>query len=105
MNAPTGFYCNVKALTVWQRLRHGVETERLLRVREAVVETEEGYKFQFDAETVPVAELAEWVTLESKCCPFFDFHIDLEEEGKLVCLRLTGPEGIKAFIRDEWGLR
>src|SRR6266700_3760755 len=39
---------------------------------------------------------------ESKCCPFFDFHIDLEREGKLVCLRLTGEEGIKAFIRAEF---
>jgi len=45
--------------------------------------------------------LAEWVAAESKCCPFFDFHIDLEREGKLVCLRLTGEEGIKAFIRAE----
>jgi len=34
--------------------------------------------------------------------PFFDFHIDVEREGKLLCLRLTGEEGIKAFIRAEF---
>lgn len=33
---------------------------------------------------------------------FFDFHIDLEREGKLLCLRLTGEEGIKSFIRSEF---
>jgi hypothetical protein len=43
------------------------------------------------------------VVAESKCCPFFDFHIDLEETGNLLCLRLTGEEGIKAFIRTEFG--
>jgi hypothetical protein len=30
-----------------------------------------------------------------------DFHIDLEREGKLLCLHLTGEEGIKPFIRLE----
>ena len=53
---------------------------------------------------VTLAELAQWVVAESKCCPFFDFHIDLENEGKLVCLRLTGEEGIKAFIRAEFSI-
>ncbi len=51
-----------------------------------------------------VAELAEWTVMESKCCRFFDFHIDLEEEGKLMCLRLTGREGIKKFIKMEFGI-
>jgi hypothetical protein len=51
-----------------------------------------------------VAEVAEWVAAESRCCPFFDFHIDLEEEGKLVCLRLTGEQGIKQFIRAEFNV-
>jgi hypothetical protein len=53
----------------------------------------------------PLAEVAEWAVAESKCCPFFDFHIDLEREGTLVCLRLTGSEGVKAFIRSEFGFR
>jgi len=53
---------------------------------------------------VTLAELAQWVVAESKCCPFFDFHIDLENGGKLVCLRLTGEEGIKAFIRAEFSI-
>jgi hypothetical protein len=44
------------------------------------------------------------VVAESKCCPFFDFHIDLEREGTLLCLRLTGEEGIKPFIRVEFQL-
>ncbi len=96
------FYCNLKALTPEQRARHKQLTEKLMAAKKEIVETEKGYEFQFSPGDVSVAELAEWVVAESKCCPFFDFHIDLEREGKLACLRLTGEEGIKAFIRAEF---
>ncbi len=96
------FYCNLKALTSEQRARHKQLSEKLMASKKEIVETEKGYEFQFSPGDVSVAELAEWVVAESKCCPFFDFHIDLEREGKLLCLRLTGEEGIKAFIRAEF---
>jgi uncharacterized protein HemX len=96
------FYCNIKALTPAERARHKQLSEKLMAARKEVVETEKGYEFQYSPADVSLAELAQWVAAESKCCPFFDFHIDLEREGKLVCLRLTGEEGIKAFIRAEF---
>ncbi len=96
------YYCNIKALTPEERKRHEQLTEKLMAVRKEIVESEKGYEFQFSPKDVSLAELAAWVGAESKCCPFFDFHIDLEHEGKLVCLRLTGEEGIKAFIRAEF---
>jgi len=96
------FYCNLKALTPEQRARHKQLSEKLMAAKKEIVETEKGYEFQFSPEDVSLAELAEWVVAESKCCPFFDFYIDLERQGKLACLRLTGEEGIKAFIRAEF---
>jgi hypothetical protein len=98
------FYCNIKALHPTERARHHELTEKLITVRKEVVETEKGYEFQYSPAEVSLAELAEWVVAEAKCCPFFDFHIDLEREGALLCLRLTGQEGIKAFIRAEFPL-
>lgn len=98
------FYCNIKALTPAERVRHKQLGEKLTAERRAVVETEKGYEFQFSPKTVSLAELAEWVAAESKCCPFFDFHIDVQNTGSLLCLRLTGEEGIKAFIRSEFGV-
>jgi hypothetical protein len=89
------FYCNIKALTPEERARHKQLGEKLNAHRN---------EFQFSPADVSLAELAEWVGAESKCCPFFDFHIDVEREGKLLCLRLTGEEGIKAFIRAEVGV-
>jgi hypothetical protein len=98
------FYCNIKALTPAERVRHRELSEKLIAIRKEVVETEKGYEFQYSPSEVSLAELAEWVVAEAKCCPFFDFHIDLEREGALLCLRLTGEEGIKAFIRAEFPL-
>jgi hypothetical protein len=96
------FYCNTKALSAKERARHKELTEKLLAARNETIETEKGYEFQYRPDKVTIAEVAEWVVAESKCCPFFDFHIDLENQGKLVCLRLTGGEGIKDFIRSEF---
>ena len=96
------FYCNVKALNPAERLRHKQLTDKLIAGRKEIVETEKGYEFQYSPSHVSLAELADWVVAEGKCCPFFDFHIALEREGKLLCLRLTGEEGIKPFIRSEF---
>lgn len=95
------FYCNVKALTAAEKARHKELGEKMAAARTDTVETAKGYEFQYDPSKITVAEVAEWVVAESKCCPFFDFHIDLEEQGKLICLRLTGSEGVKAFIKAE----
>ena len=102
MTTQSKFYCNIKALTPEERAHHKQLGEKLMAARKETVEMGNGYEFQFSPKDVTLAELAEWVVNESKCCPFFDFHIDLENEGKLVCLRLTGEEGIKQFIRAEF---
>jgi hypothetical protein len=96
------FYCNIKALNPAECIRHKELTDKLIAAWKEVVETEKGYEFQYSPSNVSLAELADWVEAEGKCCRFFDFHIDLEREGTLLCLRLTGEEGIKLFIRSEF---
>jgi len=98
----TGFYCNTKALNPTERSAHTQLSEKLISSRKRIVETEKGYEFQFNSTDISLAELAQWVVAEAKCCPFFDFHIDLEEKGSLLCLRLTGEPGIKDFIRSQF---
>jgi uncharacterized protein HemX len=96
------FYCNRNALNPTERAHHKQLTDKLLATRTNIVETEKGYEFQFSPSTISLAELADWVAAEGKCCEFFDFHIDLERRGSLLCLQLTGDEGIKPFIRAEF---
>ena len=104
MTTTSKFFCNIKALSPAERTHHKQLTEKLISSRTEIVETEKGYEFQFSPAAISIAELADWIVAESKCCPFFDFHIDLEREGTLVCLRLTGEQGIKHFIRSEFQL-
>jgi hypothetical protein len=98
------FFCNIKALTPAERARLKDLGGKMAAARTAAVETERGYEFQYNPEKISVGEVAEWVVTENKCCSFYDFHIDLEEGGKLICLRLTGSQGIKTFIRSEFHL-
>jgi hypothetical protein len=104
MTIENKFFCNIRALAPAERAHHKQLTEKLVSSRTEIVETEKGYEFQFNPSIVSIADLADWVVAESKCCPFFDFHIDLEREGRLVCLRLTGGQGIKHFIQSEFQL-
>jgi hypothetical protein len=102
MTTQTKFYCNIKALTPAKRAHQKLLTDKLIAMRKEIVEMEKGYEFQYNPSDVSLGELSEWVAAESKCCPFFDFHIDLERKGGLLCLRVTGEEGIKPFILAEF---
>src|SRR5689334_4073859 len=82
------FFCNTNALNEEERAHHTQLTEKLISVRKDVVEIEKGYDFQYRPPDISIFELADWVVAEGKCCPFFDFHIDMEEQGTLLCLRL-----------------
>lgn len=104
MTTHSKFYCNMNALTPSERLAHKQLTEKLIAARKKIVETDKGFEFQFDPSDISLAELSGWVAAESKCCPFFDFHIDLERAGTLLCLRLTGEDGIKPFIRSTFSV-
>lgn len=102
MTAEPKLYCNIKALNPGERAPHKRLTDKLIAMRKEVVETPKGYEFQYSPSDISLAEVAEWVASEDRCCPFFDFHIDLERQGTLLCLRLTGEEGIKSFIVAEF---
>jgi len=60
----------------------------------------DGYEVRLDASDV-IVKAAEFVALERLCCPFLNFSIEVEAESGPVCLRLTGREGVKEFIREE----
>jgi hypothetical protein len=111
--AQEALVCNVAALTAAQRERH----QKLGRMlRSAVVEKaelENGYVFALDLVRLPadsagdpfcVVEVAEWVDLESRCCPFLSFGIEVEPKGKAIRLRLTGGKGVKEFLESELGM-
>jgi hypothetical protein len=93
--------CNMNALTKEQRARHETVTKGLLQATRK--DLAEGFLFTIDRAHISVAELAEWVADESRCCPAVDFHVELPAFGRLT-LRMDGGADVKQFIASELGL-
>jgi hypothetical protein len=97
----TPFFCNLKALTPAERRHHQHLTVRLA---ESIVRSEEigdGYAFEVDPKRVSMKDVATWTEFERRCCPFFDFTLQWQRENGPLTVRLTGRDGVKAFIRSE----
>lgn len=85
------------------RARHVANAGELFRAVEEIVELPGGYAFRLPNDADTLVRAAEFVSLERLCCPFLGFTLEVEREGGPVWLRLTGREGVKAFIREEVG--
>ena len=105
MSTEPAFYCNMRALTVADRERHNQLMRKLEAARIEIRELPDGYAFRLRNECASLAEAGEWISYESKCCPFFDFEIQLERDNGPLWLKLKGQDGIKPFIRAEFGIR
>lgn len=90
--------CTMSALTTEQRQRRATLADQITMNAE-VNELPNGYAFSFANDEIWMT-VAEFVDLERRCCPFFAFALEREMKGT-VTLRLTGPEGTKAFIVTE----
>ncbi len=101
--------CRLDALTASERERHRLLAETLQRAIVGTSELPDGYEVSVDLARVPgtsrsrpLVQVAQWVDLESRCCPFLDFEISLPGKGRIARLRLTGGQGIKAFLAAEF---
>ena len=93
--------CIMTAIPAPQRRQH-LNTAREVFARiEEFRELADGYQFRLADGPELMLKLAEFVSMEKLCCPFLKFIIEVEAEGGPVWLRLTGREGVKAFIREE----
>ena len=99
------FACNVAGMNAEQRKRYTVLIKKLQISKQEVRELPDGYAFRFSSESSTIQELAEFIVYERLCCPFFDFDLAVEREGGPAWLRLRGREGVKDFIRIEFGIQ
>jgi hypothetical protein len=97
--------CNINGIPLQERARYGQLVEVLRHAIQKRRELPDGYAFQMDTKQIGTDQLAEWIELERKCCPFFEFEIHWTPQNGDVWLHLSGPEGVKEFILDEFGLR
>jgi hypothetical protein len=98
------FLCDMTALTSDQRARHRDLAEKLRRALGEVEELPDGYAFRFAMEPSMLLQLAEFITLERLCCPCFTLILEAQRDHGPLSLKVTGREGVKAFIRAEFGI-
>lgn len=103
MSKESPIACVMAALTDEQKGRRKELEERLGAVIEEVRELPDGYEIRLPTASQVVRDVAEFVTYERLCCPFLDFELKVEREGGPVRLRLRGREGVKEFVRLEFG--
>jgi hypothetical protein len=71
---------------------------------EEVVELEDGYAFRHSPDRAMLLAVAEFVSNQRLCCPFFEFGITVERAGGPVWLRVTGVGEAKQVLGAEMGV-
>lgn len=93
------FACRLDAFDAEQLPRYMAIRQQLVETYEDREELPDGYRWRFPAEPSHLLTLAEFISLERLCCPFFAFALELEADGGPLWLRLTGREGVKDFLQ------
>ena len=98
----TPLACTTAALNATQQKRREILAQEIHTVTQEVVENSDGYAFRLSPEYC--LTVAEFISLERECCPFFTFKVELERDHGPLWFQLTGPTGVKEFLREELGL-
>jgi hypothetical protein len=97
---PVPFACDMTAIPAEHRAAHHALIRRLMTdTVEHISELPDGFALRFPIEAYDA--VAEFVGRERLCCPFLTFVLEVSRDRGPVRLRLTGPEGVKGFIRAE----
>ena len=99
------FMCRLDALNAAERSRYQELRKQLHAGIQQVKELANGYAFRLSADSQTILLAAEWITFERRCCPFFNFALDIESEKQSLWLNVTGREGVKTFMQMELGIK
>ena len=99
----TVFVCNLGVMNQEERARYIALSRKLKSASEERRELDNGYAFKLAVAKISLVEIAEWITFERRCCPFFNLQIEAEPNDGPLWLRMTGAVGIKQCILSEIG--
>ncbi len=98
-DAAPAFACRLDAFDPEQLPRYMAIRQQIVAAYEDREELTNGYRWRFPLESNLLLTLAEFISLERLCCPFFSFALELEADGGPIWLQLTGREGVKDFLQ------
>jgi len=95
--------CDFTVMDTEQRRRYRALRRRLSEDLHEARELEHGYAFRHSSEAEMLIAMAEYITLERLCCPFFDFAIEVGRDGGEVWLKMTGGQEAKRILQAAQG--
>ena len=95
---PTPIACNLKALTSQQRNQLAQTGQHVISAISTSRELNDGYAFCIDPARASLIDVAKWLDLWRRCCPFYEFQIDFRAADGTVWLFVKGRPGVKEFI-------
>jgi hypothetical protein len=101
--ADSNFVCNLGVMNEDERASYLALSRKLMSAGKERRELDNGYAFRLAAEKISLVQIAQWITFERRCCPFFNLQIEAEPNDGPIWLRMTGADGIKQFILSEIG--
>jgi hypothetical protein len=90
--------CNLKALTPEQRKQLSHIGEHVISAIGASRDLADGYAFRIDPAKASLLEVAQWLDLWRRCCPFYEFRLDVHAADAVVWLSVKGRPGVKRYI-------
>jgi hypothetical protein len=102
-SAPVPFACRANALDKAQRQRQQALLETVRNATLATRDLPDGFSLSFPPDAALFLQLAEWISLERRCCPFLEFGLEWKLDDS-VSVRLTGQPGVKEVIAAEMGI-
>jgi len=91
---------DMTALSRDERLRYDWLRSRVLGAVESVTPTAQSFQLRLGS-GVTAQDVAEWMALEHRCCPFLTTTITIRPNGTR-WVELGGSAAIKAFLREEF---
>ncbi|MEP7307230.1 MAG: hypothetical protein ABJA98_17090 [Acidobacteriota bacterium] len=92
--------CDMTALSAGERRRYNALRPLVLGGIEEVRETRIGFRARIRRSTT-VADIAEWIEMERRCCAFLDITLALNRNGT-TWIEIGGTAAIKEFLKREF---
>jgi len=99
VHADTPIACDLTVFSNSERIKHLVLAKSLLGKARQVIEHKDGFTFGFEQSPRLEMKIADWVSNEKRCCPFFSFELSRTNTPPLLSLTISGPNGAKEILR------
>ena len=96
----TPIACDLTVFSISERMEHLALAKSLLEQARQIIEHKDGFTFVFEQSPLLEMQIANWVSKEKRCCPFFSFELSSTSTPPSLNLKISGPNGAKEILRS-----